>query len=171
MLYSFFCITKWFTYILIYMFSFMYVLFFIDKPRQHIKKQWHHFADKGPYSPSYGFSSSHVQMWELDHKESWASKNWCFLILVLEKTLESPLDFKEIKPVNPKGSQPWIFNGRTDADAEAPILWPPDVKNWLIGKDWWWRRLKAGREEGDRGWDGWMASLTRWTWAWANSGR
>ena len=126
---------------------------------------------KGPYSQSYVFSSSHVQMWELDHKESWASKNWCFLILVLEKTLESPLDCKEIKPVNTKGSQPWIFIGRTDADDEAPILWPPDAKNWLIGKDWWWKRLKAGGEEGDRGWDGWMASLTRWTWIWANSGR
>ena len=126
---------------------------------------------KGPSSQSYVFSSSHVQMWELDHKESWASKNWCFLILVLEKTLESPLDCKEIKPVNPKGSQSWIYIGRTDADAEAPILWPPDAKNWLIGKDWWWKRLKAGGEEGDRGWDGWMASLTRWTWIWANSGR
>ena len=105
-----------------------------DKPRQHIKKQRHHFANKGLYSQSYGFFSSHVCMWDLDHKECWASKNWCFWI-VLEKILESPLDCKEIKPVNPKGNQPWIFNGRTDAEAEALILWPSDAKNWLIGKD------------------------------------
>ena len=91
--------------------------------------------DKGPYSQGYGFSSSHVWMWQLDHKESWALKNWCFWTVVLEKTLESPLDCKGIKPVNPKGNQPWIFIGRTDAKAEAPIVWPHDVKNWLIGKD------------------------------------
>ena len=103
--------------------------------RQHIKKQRHHFADKGPYSQSYGFSSSHVQMWELDHREGWAPKNWCLRIVLLEKTLESPLDCKEIKPVSPEGSQPWIFIGRTDADSEAPVLWPPDAKNWLIWKD------------------------------------
>ena len=106
-----------------------------DKPRQHIKKQRHHFANKGLYSQSYGFSSSHVQIGELDLKESWVPKNWCFQTVVLEKTLESPLDCKEIKPVNPKGNKPWIFNGSTDAKAEAPILWPPDVKNWLTGKD------------------------------------
>ena len=105
-----------------------------EKPRQYIKKQKHHFADKGPYSQSYGFSSSHVKMWELDHKEGWVLKNWCFRTLVL-KTLESPLDCKEIKPVKPKGNQPWIFIGRTDAKAEAPILWPPDVMSRLIGKD------------------------------------
>ena len=103
----------------------------ILKPRQHIKKQRHHFADKGPSSQSYGFSSSHVWMWELEYKGSWAPKNWCFWTVVLEKTLESPLDSKEIKPVNPKG----IFIGRTDVEAEAQILWPPDVKNWLTGKD------------------------------------
>ena len=100
-----------------------------------IKKPRHYFADKGPYSQSYGFSSSHVWMWELDHKEGWAPKNWCFWTVVLEKRLESPLDCKEIKPVHPKGNQSWIFTGRTDAEAEAPILWPPDAKNWLIGKD------------------------------------
>ena len=105
-----------------------------DKPRQHIKKQRHHFTNKGLYSQSYGFSDSQVQMQELDRKEGWAPKNWCFQIVVL-KTLESPLDCKEIKPVNPKGNQLWIFIGRTDAEAEAPILWPPDVKSWLIGKD------------------------------------
>ena len=106
-----------------------------DKPRQCIKKQRHHFSDKCPYSQSYGFSSSHVEMWELDHKEGWAPKNWCFWTVVLEKTLESPLDWKEIKPVNPKGNQCWIFIGRTDAEAEAPIIWPPDGKSWLTGKD------------------------------------
>ena len=96
-------------------------------------KKRHYFVDKGLSSQSYGFSSSHVQTWELDHKEAWALKNWCFLTVVLEKTLESPLDCKENKPVNPKGNQPWIFIGRTDA--KAPILGPPDVKGWLIGKD------------------------------------
>ena len=131
------------------------------------KKQRHHFAKKGLYSQSYGFSSSHVWMWELDHKEDWAPKNWCFWTVVLEKTLESPLDCKEIKPVNPKRHQPWIFIGRTDAEAEDPLLWPPDVKSWLIGKD-----PDAGRGEGsDRERDGRMASLTQWTWVWANSGR
>ena len=107
-----------------------------------IKKQSHYFANKSLSSQSYGFSSSHVWMWELDYKESWAQRNWCFWTVVLEKTLESPLDRKEIKPVNPKGNQFWIFLGRTDAEAKAPVLWPPDVKNWLIwkdpdsGKDW-----------------------------------
>ena len=103
------------------------------KPRQCIKKQRHHFADKGPSNQSYGFSSSHAQMWELDPIEGWASKNWCFWIVVLDKTLESPLDIKEINPVNLKGNQPWKFIWRTDA--EAPVLWSPDVKSWLIGKD------------------------------------
>ena len=88
------------------------------------KKQRHYFAHKGPYSQSYGFSSSHAWMWESNQKESWAPKHWCFWTVVLEKTLESPLDCKEIKPVNPKGNQPWIFIGRTDAKAETPILWP-----------------------------------------------
>ena len=95
-----------------------------DQPRQHIKKQRHYFANKGPSSQSYGFSYSHVWIWELDHKESWALNNWCFWTVVLEKTLESPLDFKEIKPVNPKGNQSWIFIGRTDAEAETLVLWP-----------------------------------------------
>ena len=90
---------------------------------------------QGSYSQSYGFSSSHVWIWELDHKEGWMPNNWCFQTVVLEKTRESPLDIKEIKPVNTKGNQPWIFIGRTDAKAEAPILWPPDVKSQLIGKD------------------------------------
>ena len=99
------------------------------------QKQRRYFADKGPSGQSYGFSSSHVQMWELDHKEGWALKNWCFRIVVLEKTLESPLDCKEINQVNPKGHQPWTFIGRTDAEAEAPTLWQPDAKSQLIGKD------------------------------------
>ena len=106
-----------------------------DQPRQHIKKQRHYFANKGPSSQGYGFYSSHVWMCELDHKESWASKNWCFWTVVLEKTLESPLDSKEIQPVNPKGNQFWIFIGRPNAEAETPLLWPPDEKKWLIGKD------------------------------------
>ena len=103
--------------------------------RQHIKKQKHYFANKGPSSQIHGFSSSHEWMWELDYKESWALKKLCFWIVVLEKTLQSPLDSKETKPVNPKGNQSWIFKGRTDAEAETLILWPPDVKNWLFGKD------------------------------------
>ena len=94
-----------------------------------------HFADKDPYSQSFGFSSSHVWMWELDHKEGSALKNWCFWSVVLEKTLDSPMDSKEIKPVNSKGNQSWIFIGRTDAEAAAPILWPPDAKSWVLGKD------------------------------------
>ena len=117
--------------------------------------QTYHFADKGPHSQSYGFSSSHVWMWELDYKESWTPKNWCFWTVVLEKTLESPLDSKKIKPVNFKGNQPWILFGRADAEAETLILWPPHVKRQLIGKDphagkdW-------GQEEGlGREWDGW----------------
>ena len=100
------------------------------------------FAEKGPCSQSYGFSSSHVWMWELDYKEIWALKNWCFWTVVLEKTLESPLDCKEIQPVHPEGDQSWLFIGRTDIEAETPIFWQPDAKSWLIwkdphaGKDW-----------------------------------
>ena len=105
------------------------------QPRQHIKKQRHYFANKGPSSQGYGFSRSHVWMWELDYKESWAQKSWCFWNVVLEKTLESPLDCKKIKLVNPKGNQSWIFIGRTDAEAEVLILWPPNVKSWLLRKD------------------------------------
>ena len=117
-----------------------------DQPRQHIKKQRHYFANKGPSSQSYGFSSSHVWMWELDYKESWVPQNWCFWTVVVEKTLESTLDCKEIQPVNPKGNQSWIFIERTDAEAETPIFWPSDAKNWLIGKE-----LDAGKKiEGGR---------------------
>ena len=106
-----------------------------DKTRQCIKKQRHHFANKGLYSQSYGFSSRHVWMWELDSKVSPVLKNWFFRIVVLEKTLESPLDCNMIKQGSPNGNQPWIFIGRTVAEGEGPILWPYDVKSWLIRKD------------------------------------
>ena len=109
-------------------------------------------------------------MWELDCEESWVPKNWCFWTVVLEKTLESPLDCKEIQPVHSKGDQSWIFFGRTDAQAETPILWPPHVKSWLIGKDWCREGLGAGGEGDNREWDSWMASPTQWTWVWVNSG-
>ena len=106
-----------------------------DHPRQHIKKQRHYFDNKSPYSQSCGFSSSHVWMWELEYKESWVLKNWCFWTVVLEKALESPLDCKETQPVHPKGNESWIFTGRTDVEAETPIVWSPDVKSWLTGED------------------------------------
>ena len=128
-----------------------------DQPRQHIKKQRHYLADTGLSSQSYGFPSSHVWMWKLDHKESWALKNWGFWTMMLEKTLESPLDCKEIQPVHPKRDQSWMFIGRTDAKAEAPILGPPHVKNWLIGKDpdagKDWRQEEKGTTEDEMvGW-------------------
>ena len=109
-------------------------------------------------------------MWELDCKESWVMKNWFFWTVVLEKTLESPLDCQEIQPVHPKGYQSWMFITGTDTEAETSILWPPDVKSWLILKrPWCWERLKAWGKGDDRGWDGWMASPTQWTWVWVNS--
>ena len=127
-----------------------------DQPRQHIKKQRYDFANKCPCSQSYVFSTSHVWMWELDYKESWAPKNRCFWAVVLEKTLESPLNFKKIEPVHPKGDQSWVFIGRTDAEIEAPILWPPDAKRWLIGKDpdagKDWRQEKVMTEDEMVGW-------------------
>ena len=118
-----------------------------------LKKQRHYFANKGPTS----VFCSHVWMWELDYKESWVPKNWCFWTVVLEKTFESPLDFKEIQPVNPKGNQSWLFIGRTDVEAETPILWPPDIKNRLIGKDpdagKDWRQEEKGTTEDETvGW-------------------
>ena len=126
------------------------------KPTQHIKKQRHHFAIKGPYNQSFGFSSSHVWMWEMDHKEGWAQANWCFWITVLEKTPENPLGCEEIKLINPKGNQPWIFTEKTEIEAETAILWPPDAKSWLIckdpdaGKDW--RQEKGTTEDEMVGW-------------------
>ena len=132
-----------------------------DKPRQYIKKQRHYFANKGPSSQSYGFPNNHVWMWELDHKV-WTMKNWCFWTVVLEKTLESHLDCKEIQPVHPKRTQSWIFIRRIDAEAKAPIFWPPDAKSRLIRKDLdaWkdWRQEKKGMPE----WTWVSASSRRW---------
>ena len=128
------------------------------KSRQCIKKQRHHFADKGPHCQSYGFSSSHVPMTESDHEEGWVPKNWCFQIVVLENTLESSLNCKDINPINPIGNQLWIFIGRTDA--EAPTLWPPDARSQLVGKDpdvgKDWRQQEKGTTEDEMvGWHHW----------------
>ena len=124
-----------------------------DQPRQHIKKQRHYFAHKGPDSQSYGFFRSHLWMSELDYKESWVLKNWCFWTGVLEKILQSPLECREIQPVNPKGNQSWIFIGGIYAEAETSILWPPNAKTWLIGKDpdagkdWRWEEKGITEDE------------------------
>ena len=123
-----------------------------NQARQHIKKKKYYFADNGPSSQSYDFSSSHVQMSEVDYKESWVPKNWCFSTMVLKKPLESPLDCKKIQPVNPKEYQSWIFIGRTEAEAKTPILWPPDAKNWPLRKDHdagkdWRRQEDKGKTE------------------------
>ena len=137
-----------------------------------IRMKRHHFADKGPSRQSCGFSSSHVQMWDLDHKEGWVPKNRCFWTVVLEKTLESPLDCKEIKPVNSKGNQAWTFIGRTDAEAEDPntlVTWCQEPTHWK--RPWCWERLKAGGEGDNWVRDDWMASWTGWTWIWASSRR
>ena len=142
-----------------------------SQPRQHIEKQRHYFANKVLSIQGYGFSSSHVWMWELDYKESWAQKNWCFWTVVLEKTLESPFDCKEIQPVHPKGDQSWVFIGRTDAEAETPITlatWYEELTHWK--RPWCWEELGAGGEGDDREWYGWMVSLTQWTWVWVDSG-
>ena len=140
------------------------------QPRQHIKKQRHYFVNKGPSSQGYGSSSGHVWMWELDCEESWAPKNWCFWTVVLEKTLESPLDCKEIQPVHPKGNQSWVFTGRTDAEAETPVLWPPHAKSWLFGKDpdagGDWEQEEKGQQK-----IRWLGGITdSRTWVWVNSG-
>ena len=137
----------------------------LEEKGQHIKKQRHYFANKSPSSQSYGFSSSHVWMWELDCEEGWVPKNWRFWTVVLEKTRESPLDWKEIKPVCSKGNKSWIFIGRTDAEAEAPVLWPPDVKSWLIwkdpdaGKDWG-QEEEGMREDEMVGWHYWLMEMS-----------
>ena len=122
-----------------------------------ILKSRHYFDNKRPSSQGYGFSSSHVWVWELDYKESWVPKNCCFWTVVLEKTLESPLDSNEIQPIHPKGNQSWIFIRRTDAEAETPVIWPPDVKNWLIGKD-----PDSGKGRRRRGWQRmrWLDGIT-----------
>ena len=127
--------------------------------------QRHYFDNKGLSSQSYGFSSSHAWMWKLNYKESWAPKNWCFWTVMLEKTLESLLDWKEIQPVHPKGDQSWIFNWRTDAEAETPILWPPDAKSWLIWKDLgagkdWGQEEKGTTEDEIVGWHHWLSGPT-----------
>ena len=136
--------------------------------KKFLKRQRHYFANKGPSNQGYGFSSSHVWMWDLGYKESWVLKDWCFRTVVLEKALESPLDCKKIQPVHPKGDQSWVFTGMTDVEAETLILWPPDeLTHWK--RPWCWERLKAG-EGDDRGWDGWRASPTGWAWVWVNFG-
>ena len=142
-----------------------------DQPRQHLKKQRHYFVNKGSSSQGYGFSSGHVWMWELDYKESWAPKNWCFWTVVLEKTLESPLDCKEIQPVHPKGDPSWVFYGRTDVEAETPILWPNDVKSWFIWKDSdtgrrWGQEEKGTTKDEMAGWHHWLNGQ----WVWVDSG-
>ena len=131
------------------------------QPRLHIKNQRHYFANKGPSSQGYGFSSGHVWMWELDYEESRAPENWCFWNVVLEKTLESPLDCKEIQPVHPKGDQSWVFIGRTDAEAETPVLWLQHEKSWLTGKDPdagrdWGQEEKGATEDEIVGWHHWL---------------
>ena len=136
---------------------------------KHNQIQRHYFANKALSSQGYGFSSSHVWMWELEYKESWAPKNWCFWTVVLEKTLESSLDCKEIQPVHPKGNHSWVFIGKIDAKAETPILRLPDAKSWLIGKDSDAGKIEGGRRGDDRGWDGWMASPTQLIGVWVNS--
>ena len=128
-----------------------------DQSRQHIKKQRHYCANKGPSSQGYGFSSSHVWMWDLDCEESWALKNWCFWTVVLEKTLESPLDCKEIQPVHSEEDESWVLFGRNDAEAETPVLWSPHAKSWLIGKDSdagrdWRQEGKGTTEDEMAGW-------------------
>ena len=141
-----------------------------DQPRQHIQKQRHYFANKGLSSQVYGFSSGHVWMWKLDCVESWALKNWCFWTVVLEKTLERPLDFREIQPVHPKGDQSWVFIGRTDVGSwrsNTLATWCEELTH--LKRPWCWERLRVGGAADDRGWDGWMASATQWIWVWVNS--
>ena len=132
-----------------------------DQPRHHSKKQRHFSPNKGLSCQSYGFSSSHAWMWELDYKESWSQKNWCFWTVVLEKTLESPLDCKEIQPVHPKGNQSWVFIGRTDAEAQTPVLWPPYMKNWFIGIDPMLEGIEGRRKKGSTQYEmvGWHHQL------------
>ena len=140
-----------------------------DKPKQCIRKHRHYFANKGLYRQSYGFSNSCGWMWELDHREGWVLKTWCFWIVVLEKTLGSSLNSKKIKAVNPKGNQSWIFMGRTDAEVEASILghlmWRADLleETLMLGK------TEDRTRRDSRRWDGWMPSPTQWIWFWANS--
>ena len=143
----------------------------LEQPRRHIKKQRDYFVKKSQSSQGCGFSSGHVWMWKLEYKESWVLKNWCFWTVVLEKTLESPLDCKEIQPVHSKGDQYWVFIGRTNVEAESSnnlATWCKELTHWK--RPWCWERLRAGGKGDDRGWDGLMASLTQWTWVWVDSG-
>ena len=140
-----------------------------DQPTQHVKKQRHYFANKGSSSQGYGFSSGHVWMWELDYKESWVQKNWCFWTVVLEKTLESPLDCKESQSAHPKEDKSWVFIGRTNVEAETPILWHLMRRVDSLEKTLMMGKIEGRGEGGDRGWDGWMASPTQWRWVWLNS--
>ena len=142
-----------------------------DQPRQHIKKQRHYLANKGSSSQGYSFSSSHVWTWELDYKESWVLKNWCFWTVMLKKTLESPLDWKEIQPVHPKGDQSWMKVHWKDWcwswSSNTLVTWREELTHWE--RPWCWERLNAGWEGDNRGWDGWMVSPTLWRWVWASS--
>ena len=139
-----------------------------NKPRQCIKKQRYHFADKGPYSQSYSFPRSHVRMWILDHKEGWALKKWCFQAVVLEKILESPLDFKQVKAVHPLTLNTHWKDWCWSLSANTLATWCEELIH--LKRPWWWERLRAGGEGNGRGWDGWMISLTQRTWVWANLG-
>ena len=141
-----------------------------DQPRQYIKKQKHYFSSKGLSSQSCGLSSSHVWIWELDYKESWMPKNWCFWTVVLEKTLESPLDCKEIQPVHPKGNQSWIFLEGLMLKHKLQYFGHLMQRTNSLEKILMWERLKVEGEGDDKGWDGWMASLMRWTGVWVGSG-
>ena len=140
-----------------------------DKPRQHIKKQTHHLPDKGPPNKSYGFSSSLVWIWELDEKEGWTLKNWCFELWSWRRLL-SPLDSKKIKPVNPKEINPEYSLERLMLKLKLQYFGHMMQRANSLEKPWSWEKLRAGGEEGNRGWDSWMASLTQWTWVLANSG-
>ena len=149
-----------------------------DQPRQHIQKQRHYFVSKGPSSQGYGFSSSHVWMWDLDYKASWVLKNWCFWTVVLEKTLESSLDCKEIQPVHPNGDQSWVFPGLFPMiivhwkewcwswNSNTLATWCKELNH--LKRPWCWERFRGGGQGDDRGWDGWMASPTQQTWVWVN---
>ena len=137
--------------------------------RQHIKKQRHYFANKNPGSQRYGFSSSQIWMWELDHKKAWAPNNWCIWIVVLEKTLERPLNWKEIKSVNPKGNKPWMKYWCLSWSTNTLTSWWEEPTHWK--RPWFWEKLKATGDGSDRGWDGSIPSLAQRTWIWANSGK
>ena len=139
-----------------------------DQPIQCIRKQRHYFANKGLSNKSYDFSSSHVWVCYLAFKESWLPKNWCFWTVALEKTLESPLDCKEMQVVHPKGNQSWIFIESWSRNSSTLATWCEELT--CLKRPLCWERLKAGGEGDDRGWDGWMASLIRWTWIWVNPG-